>query len=118
MEIDSHYPTGTNFVNHPQTTELPNYTSSKKIPMGIHPIVSSCESITDKISQFVDRWLQQYVESFPSYVKDTTEFINQIEQIKPPTNCILASIDVSSLYTNVPHEEGIQITLYFLTNHK
>ena len=30
----------------------------------------------------------------------------------------MASIDVSSLYTNIPHEEGIQSALHFLSNHK
>ena len=87
-----------------------------KNPMGIRPIVSSCESITEKISQFVDKWLQPYVKSLPSYVKDTTEFINQIERTKLPTHSKLASIDVSSLYTNIPHHEGIQSALHFLKN--
>ena len=35
-----------------------------------------------------------------------------------PTNCILASIDVSSLYTNIPRDEDIKSALYFLMNHK
>ena len=82
----------------------------KKIPMGIRPIVSSCDSITEKISQFV---IQPYARSLPSYVKDTTEFINQIEYTQLPTNCKLASIDVSSLYRNIPHE-GVQSALHFL----
>ena len=30
--------------------------------MGIGPIVSSCNSITERISQFVDRWLQPHVK--------------------------------------------------------
>ena len=85
--------------------------------MGIRPIVSSCESITEKISQFVDKWLQPYVKNLPSYVQDTTEFINIIEQTKPPSNCKLASIDVSSLYTNIPHDEGVQSVLHFLQNN-
>ena len=86
--------------------------------MGIHPIVSSCESITENMSQFVDRWLQPYVRSLPSYIKDTTEFINQIEQMILPTNCILASKDVSSLYINIPHDESIKSAPFFLMNHK
>ena len=86
--------------------------------MGTRPIVLSCDSITERISQFVDRWQQPYVANLPSYIKDTTEFINQIEQLKLPINCKLASIDVSSLYTNIPHEEGIQSALHFLSNHK
>ena len=81
--------------------------------MGIHPIVSSCDSIIEKISQFVDRWLQPYVTSLPSYIKDTTEFINQIEQLKPPTNCKLASIDVSSLYTNIPMKKAYKVPCTF-----
>ena len=79
--------------------------------MGIRPIVSSCESITEKISQFVDKWLQPYMKNLP---KDTTEFINQIETTKLPTHYKLASIDVSSLYTNIPHDEGVQSVLHFL----
>ena len=84
--------------------------------MGIRPIVSSCNSITESISQFVDRWLQPHVTKLPSYLKDSTEFIHLIETTKLPTNCFLASIDVSSLYTNIPHNEGIQSTLYYLKN--
>lgn len=65
----------------------------------------------------MDRWLQPYyVKSLPSFVEDTTEFINKIEQIKLPLNCKLASIAVSSLYTNIPHK-GVQSVLHFLINH-
>ena len=55
-------------------------------------------------------------ENLPSYVKDTTEFINHIEATKLPTNCKLASIDVSSLYTNILHE-GVQSALHFLKSN-
>ena len=37
----------------------------------------------------------------------TTDFINFIEKTKLPKNAILASMDVTSLYTNIPQEEGI-----------
>ena len=46
------------------------------------------------------------MRNLPSYIRDTTEFINLIETTKLPKECILASIDVSSLYTNIPHDEG------------
>ncbi|XP_068708250.1 uncharacterized protein [Montipora foliosa] len=42
-----------------------------------------------------------------SYLKDSTDFINFIERTKLPKNAILASMDVTSLYTNIPQEEGI-----------
>ena len=44
-------------------------------------------------------------------MKDINELINQIEQLKLPTDCKLASIDIS-LYTNIPHEEGTQKMYY------
>ena len=81
--------------------------------MGIRPIVSSCNSITEPISQFVDRWLQPHVKKLPSYLKDTTDFLNLIETTTLSEECLLASIDVSSLYTNIPHEDGKQSVLYY-----
>ena len=42
-----------------------------------------------------------------SYLKDTTDFINFIEKTKVSHDTILVSMDVTSLYTNIPQEEGI-----------
>ena len=77
-----------------------------KNPMKIRPIVSSCNSVTENISEFVDYWLQPEMRKLHSHLKDSNAFINLIETTKLPENCILASIDVSSLYTNIPHDEG------------
>ena len=43
-----------------------------------------------------------------SYLKDTTDFINFIERTRVPKNSFLVSMDVTSLYTNIPQEEGIE----------
>ncbi len=86
-----------------------------KNPMGIRPIVSSINSITENISQFVDIWLQPVMRNLPSFIKDTTEFINLIENTPFPMDCILASIDVSSLYTNIPHLDGKTAAVQFLS---
>ena len=42
------------------------------------PVVSSVECHTSKISKFVDHCLQPHAKSLPSYVKDTSDFINRI----------------------------------------
>ena len=49
-----------------------------KNPMGIRPIVSSCESPTENISQYVDFWLQPVMKAIPSFLKDTSELINEL----------------------------------------
>jgi hypothetical protein len=105
------------FCKPPEQTRTSRLYFLKKIhknPMGI---ISSCNGITEPISQFSDRWLQPHVKNLPSYLRDSTEFLKLIETTKIPSNCILASIDVSSLYTNILHSEGKQSVLYYLQNN-
>ena len=72
------------------------------------PIISGNGTATEKISKFVDLLIQPLVPSLPSYVQDTTDFIRKIGEIKNlPQDTILATLDVSSLYTNIPNQEGI-----------
>ena len=78
-----------------------------KNPMGIRPIISSCESPTKNISQFIDFWLQPLMKALPSYLKDTLQLINELSQILMEPNTLLVTIDVKSLYTCIPHQERI-----------
>ena len=64
--------------NQTRTSRLYFLKKIHKNPMGIRPIVSSCNSITEPISQFVDKWLQTYVHKLPSYLKDSSQFINVV----------------------------------------
>ena len=43
------------------------------------------------------------------YLKDTTDFINLTENTHISNNVVLATLDVSYLYTNIPQTEGIDI---------
>ena len=79
----------------------------KPIPVG-RPIISGCEGPTEKLSSFVDKLLQPIAQQQKSYLKNTTDFINFIEKTKVPADAVLVSMDVTSLYTNIPQEEGIQ----------
>jgi len=72
------------------------------------PVVSSVNCHTSKISKHVDYHLQPIVKEIPSYVKDTTDFLNKIKSIERlPENSIFVTMDVKSLYTNIPNSEGI-----------
>ena len=42
-------------------------------------------------------------------MKDTTDFINFIENTQISNDVVLATLDVSYLYTNIPQTEGIDI---------
>ena len=80
----------------------------KPTPIG-RPIISGCDSPTERLSAFVDRLLQPIAKEQESYLKDSTDFITFIEKTRVPENAILVSMDVTSLYTNIPQEEGIDI---------
>ena len=72
------------------------------------PIVSANGHPTEKISEFVDYHLRPFVKALPSYIQDTTDYLRKMQNLNPlPSNTILATMDVSSLYTNIPQDEGI-----------
>jgi len=76
------------------------------------PIVSNTNGPTEPISRFIDSLLRPQVRKIPSYIKDTTDFLNKITTLGHiPSTAILCTIDVSALYTNIPHSEGIQASL-------
>jgi len=91
----------------PQLYLLPKI-HKKTFPVPGRPIVSACNSPTERISKLVDHFLQPLVPLTKSFVRDTTDFLNKtinVGNLKPGT--ILCTIDVTSLYTNIPNDEGI-----------
>ncbi len=71
------------------------------------------------MSQYVDRILRPLVESLPSYLKDTTDFFKQLSDINIDNYedyeiFFLSTMDVVSLYTNIPHNKGIVVIKYLL----
>ncbi len=95
----------------PRTQQLYFLKKIHKNPISERPIVSGCGGPTEKISQLVDFHLQPFVPKITSYVKDSGHMINILETTKIPPNCTIATIDVKSLYLNIPHKEGIQAVL-------
>ena len=84
--------------------EIPTFESD--IPG--RPVISSVESHSSKISEYVDMTLQPIVKNMKSYVRDTSDFIRKLKTIDVvPEGSFLVSLDVRALYTNIPHEEGL-----------
>ena len=88
----------------------------KPTPVG-RPIVSGTGGPTEHISSFVDSLLQPIACKQESYIKDTTDFINFIENTPLPDSAILALLDVCSLYTNIPQDEGIITVCRYYEDH-
>ena len=89
---------------------LPKIHKSKERPPG-RPIVSGVSGPTEKISKLIDHFLQPIVKKLPAYLKDTTHFLQTIEdwnkEFGPfPSDTLFVTIDVVGLYTNIPHNEA------------
>ena len=71
-------------------------------------ICSSINPPTSHISKFIDEHIKKYVSNTKSYVRDTQHFIRRLKQLgQIPVGASLVTLDVSSLYTNIPNHEGI-----------
>ena len=73
------------------------------------PIISGNCSPTEHISLFVDSFLKPLVPRISSDIHDTPDFLRRILGIQHqvPSTAIIGTFDVSSLYTNIPHNKGI-----------
>ena len=58
----------------------------------------------------MDYHLIPLVRKIPSCIKDTNNFLLKLQDISNlPPESLLVSLDVTSLYTNIPHEEGLDV---------
>jgi predicted GIY-YIG superfamily endonuclease len=73
------------------------------------PIISGNGHPTERISEYLDHFMRPHVHKLPSYLQDTTDYLIKSKASEPLLpDTLLASLDVTSLYTNIPHNEGLQ----------
>ena len=95
----------------PRTQQLYFLKKIHKNPIAVRPIVSGCGGPTENISQLVDLHLKPHVPKIKSHLRDSGHLISILESTPIPENCTLVTIDVKSLYLNIPHEDGIKAVL-------
>ena len=95
-----------------------------KIHKGVYPppgrpIISGNNCPTEKISQFVDHFLKPVAQKGKSVLKDTTHFLQILQDVgSVPPGCLLVSLDVTGLYTNIPNQEGLLAAKKGLDEHR
>lgn len=92
---------------------LPKIHKDRINPPG-RPIISSNGSLVEPLAQYIDYFLQPMVHTLPSYLADTRDILNCIKDIIVSNEHILVSLDVTSLYTNIPHVGGIEAVAAFM----
>ena len=71
------------------------------------------ESLTQRLSNLIEILLKPLVPSLKTYIKDDWDFLRKLPT-KIPFDSTIYSCDISSLYTSVPTELGIEAISYWL----
>lgn len=77
------------------------------------PIVGGPNSATQRLSHFLDLILKPLCSNVHSYIRDDIDFLHKLPKNVEPT-AKLVSFDVTSLYTNIPHELGLEAIKFWL----
>ena len=71
-------------------------------------IASGIGALTEYVSAFVDRELNLLLANIPGYIYDATDFLIKLSRFDNFTdNNILDTLDVTALYSNIPHNDGV-----------
>lgn len=82
------------------------------------PIISGSGTVTEPISSFIDNLIKNIPPTFPSYLRDTNHFLREISKLEVPEDSFLVTMDVSALYTNIPHMDGIESLVKMYNMHR
>ena len=106
-----------NSQNPPRIPEFYTLNKIHKPNVAGRRIVSGKGTPTERISSFIDSFLQPIAKKQESYIKDTTDFVRFIENTPLPDNAMIAALDACSLYTNIPQEEGTKVVCQYHNEH-
>ena len=102
-----------------------NHVLPEKWPEGtnippLRPVESASGTTFENASHFIDLHSNYLVKDLKSYWQDTPDmlrcFNSENEKGPQPPGSIPVTLDVSSLYTNIPLKQGIEIFEAFLNN--
>lgn len=100
----------------PYFYHLPNAHKALINPPG-RLIIASTNSCTSGSLVYIDFFLQSKVCELPSYISYSSHVINILKQYIWEDTYMWASLDVTSLYTSIPHGVGLSAVQYFLTKY-
>ena len=114
IEYDKLYPSGSAPARIYGTPKMHKFYSSDSFPK-LRPIVSSIGTFNYNLARFLCDLLSPLVPNDHS-CKDTFSFVSQIKNANLSKK-FLVSYDVTSLFTNIPLQETIDIAITLIFNH-
>ena len=101
-------------------TKVPKFYGNPKVHKAnipYRPIVSQIDGPTSRLNMLVDYLLTNTERKVEFLIKDTLEFLQIIIGKTIPEDSILVTLDVASLYTRIPWDEGTKIVCDEVMEH-
>ena len=95
-------------------SEYINCQAPKELKM--RPIIAGPVSPTQRLSNFIDILLKPLVSYVTSFVRDDFDFLTHLPE-KLPLESVFVTYDVNSLYTNIPHDEGLKSIEFWIDKY-
>ena len=110
-----------NLYNHlePTDSSVPTFSGQPKIHkpgVPIRPIVSYSGSPLYNLNKYIANILKAYVRDENNNAKNSTTFSNYIRNVPIEDDEIMVSFDVTSLYTNIPIIDMLNIIKDYVNN--
>jgi hypothetical protein len=79
-----------------------------KTKLSTRPIVSNVGHLTQGVSKYIHQHMLHTAKQAASYLENSLELSKLLKMIKPTNNTFIITADITSLYTNIPNEDGIK----------
>ena len=83
----------------------------------LRPIIAGPNCPTRPLSNFVDIIIKPLLLHVKSYIKDSNDFLKKCSRSNSP-DTVLATFDITSLYTSIPHTYGLEAMKYWLEKYR
>ena len=104
-----------------RAAELYGLPKDHKPGVPLRPIVSACGDPLDKISQLLEKILNQLLKIVPAHLVNTDQYLRRLSDTYPghmlPAGSIVFSVDVTNLYGSIPYHEAINDAKSLLEIH-
>ena len=80
-----------------------------KLDVPLRPIVSCIGSPTYDLSKYISKIISPLAGSSDSFVKDSKHFVDGMKDVRLCSDEVMVSLDVKSLFTNVPVQEAVEV---------
>ena len=83
-------------------------------------LLSGCNTAIENLSIFVDYYLTPLAKKLPSFIQDSTDFLNKLLELdyKPTESTLLVSFDVVNMFPNIDNNLGIKAVKKALNSRK